>query len=135
MLYEELHPPEPLSKLVKCIWVMESSAGGSNQEERILPDGCTEIVFNLADPFEQQEADGSRERQPLTLLVGQMQRPVLIGPTGRVSLLGIRFWPAGAYPLLRLPQNEIANQILNLDSVLGGFARELQSRIAEANPI
>lgn len=135
MRYEEFHPPEPLSKLVKCVWIMESTAGGSDKHERIVPDGCTEIVFNLADPFEQLCADGSRERQPLTLLVGQMQRPVLIGPTGRVHLLGIRFWPAGAHPLLRIPQNEIANQVLNLDCVLGGFARELQSRIAEANSV
>ena len=132
MYYQELCPVEPLSKLVKCLWIMEGGADSSTDEERILPDGCAEIVFNLGDPFEQRHADGSRRRQPLTLLVGQMQRSLLIAPTGRVRLLGIRFWPGGAYPFLRLPQNEIANQVIDLGAVWGSLARELQSRIADA---
>lgn len=132
MRYEEFRPAEPLAKLVKCIWIMESKAPGSRAAERILPDGCTEIVFNLAEPFEQHGADGSTERQPLTLLVGQMQRPLLIAPTGKVQLMGVRFWPGGAYSFLMLPQTEIAGRVINLDAVWGSLALELQSRIAEA---
>jgi AraC-like DNA-binding protein len=133
MRYEEFHPAEPLAKLIKCFWMLESAAAPSVEPERILPDGCTEIVFHLADPFEQHDyADGTANRQPLALLVGQMRRHLLIKPTGRVSVLGVRFWPGGAYPFLAVPQDEIAGQVIALDAVWGAITRELHSRIADA---
>ena len=130
MLYEEITPVEPLSRYIKCFWVMQSPVSEPSRQERILPDGCTEIVFNLADPFTQQE-DDKTELQPLTLLVGQMRRHLLIAPSGRVQLVGVRFWPGGAYPFLRLPMDEIANKVIPLDLVWGAIGRELESRIRE----
>jgi AraC-like DNA-binding protein len=132
MLYEEITPVEPLTKYIKCFWVMQSPAAESTSQERILPDGCTEIVFNLADPFSQPDPDGKTQRQPLTLLVCQMRRLLLIAPTGRVQLVGVRFRPGGAYPFLRLPQDEIADRVIALDLVWGAMGRELESRIRES---
>ena len=132
MRYEEFRPAEPLADFIKCFWFLESGSAQSAGPERILPDGCTEIVFHLADPFDQHLSDGTTERQPLALLVGQMRRHLLIQPTGSVRVLGIRFWPGGAYPFLTLPQNEIAGRVISLDSVWGAVARELHSRIADA---
>ena len=132
MRYEEFHPCEPLAKFIKCFWVLESAAADSTGPERILPDGCTEMVFHLADPFDQHRLDGTTERQPLALLVGQMRGHLLIQPTGRVRVLGVRFWPGGAYPFLALPQNEIAGSVIALDSIWGAITRELHARIADA---
>ena len=129
MLYEEIAPTAPLARYIKCFWVMQSPE--SSSQERILPDGCTEIVFNLADPFTQQDLDNKTQRQPLTLLVGQMRRHLLIAPTGKVQLVGVRFWPGGAYPFLRLPQDEIADRVIALDMVGGAMGRDLESRIRE----
>jgi len=61
-----------------------------------------------------------------------MRRHLLIAPTGRVQLVGVRFWPGGAWPFLRLPQDEIADRVIALDQVWGSMARELESRIREA---
>lgn len=132
MQYEEFRPAEPLARFIKCFWVLESPEANSASPERILPDGCTEIVFHLGDPFDQHNSDGTTERQPLALLVGQMRRHLLIQPTGRVRVLGVRFWPGGAYPFLALPQNEIAGRVVALDSIWGTITRELHSRIADA---
>ncbi|MFY9571259.1 MAG: helix-turn-helix domain-containing protein [Blastocatellia bacterium] len=132
MRYEEFRPAEPLAKLIKCIWLMESEPDNSSDVERILPDGCTEIVFNFADPFYQHNPDGTTERQPLTLVVGQMLQALLIAPSQRVQLLGVRFWPGGAYPFLTVPQHEIAGQVIALDAVWGAISREIQSRLADA---
>ena len=132
MRYEEFRPTEPLTRFVKCFWVLESEAAISADPERILPDGCTEMVFHLGDPFDQHNSDGTTERQPLALLVGQMRRYLIIKPTGRVRVLGVRFWPGGAYPFLTLPQNEIAGRVVALDSIWGAVSRELHSRIADA---
>lgn len=132
MRYEEFRPAEPLARYVKCLWVLEGAAEPSADPERILPDGCTEIVFHLADPFDQHRTDGTSERQPLALLVGQMRGHLIIKPTGQVRVMGVRFWPGGAYPFLVLPQHEIAGQVISLDAVWGAMGRELHSRIADA---
>jgi AraC-like DNA-binding protein len=68
----------------------------------------------------------------MTLLVGQMRGHLLIQPTGAVQVLGIRFWPGGAYPFVSIPQNEIAGQVISLDSIWGKTGRNLHSRIFDA---
>jgi len=132
MRYIEFRPAPALADSIKCFWFLESASAPSASPERILPDGCTEIVFHLADPFDQYFSDGTTARQPLALLVGQMRRHLLIQPTGRVRVLGIRFWPGGAYAFVTVPQNEIAGSVIPLDSLWGAIASELHSRIADA---
>lgn len=133
MRYDEFHPSPPLDRFIKCIWSLESEAEHQPKPERILPDGCTEMVFHLADPFEQHNDDGSHACQPTALLVGQMRGHLLIQPTGRVRVLGVRFRPGGAYPFLAIPQSEITGRVIALDSIWGTIARELHSRIADAS--
>lgn len=132
MHYHEFRPAEQLAKFIKCFWVLEGPSSPSAGPERILPDGCTEIVFHIGDPFAQHNPNGTTEHQPLALLVGQMRHHLLIQPTGRVQVLGVRFWPGGAYPFLGVPQNEVAGRVIALDAIWGAITNELHSRIAEA---
>jgi AraC-like DNA-binding protein len=131
MQYKEFPAAEPLANYVKCFWVLEGGLAASEAAERILPDGCIEIIFNLGAPFKQHNADGSTQRQPLNLLVGQMRRHLLIEPTGIVRLLGVRFWPGGAHPFLMFPQAEITDRIIDLEAVLGGAVRDIESRFSD----
>jgi AraC-like DNA-binding protein len=133
MRYLEFPPTAALSRYIKCFWFLESEGSTGQPTERILPDGCTEIVFNLADPFAQHNADGSIRKQPLALLVGQMRRHLLIQPTGRVEILGIRFWPAGAYPFLAFPQDQIAERVLDFGDVSRGIVRDIHSRLSDSS--
>jgi AraC-like DNA-binding protein len=91
-----------------------------------------EVIFNLAEPFRQYDDDGSFQRQPLVLLIGQMRRYMLIEPTGTVRILGVRFWPGGAYPFITLPQHELADNVFGLDAVWGGIVPEIESRLRDA---
>jgi transcriptional regulator GlxA family with amidase domain len=49
-----------------------------------------------------------------------------------VRVVGVRFWPGGAYPFLEIPQDEIAGRVVALDSIWGAFGRELHLKIADA---
>ena len=132
MRYEEFRPSESLARFIKCFWVLESARAPSSSPERILPDGCTELVLHTGDPFDQHQPDGTTECQPLAMMVGQMRGHLLIQPTGRVRVLGVRFWPGGAYPFLAFPQDEVAGKVLSLDSIWGGATRQLHEKVAEA---
>jgi AraC-like DNA-binding protein len=130
MNYLETPPSPRLIRYIESVWRLEASEKPSSQAaERILPDGCTELIFNLADPFKRYHADGTVEIQPKMLIVGQMRGYATIAPAGRVKLFGIRFRPGGAYPFLRLPLHELTDKIINAETVWNHLGKELEEKV------
>ena len=126
MRYSEILPIPALTRFVECFWILENDAGpAATQPERLLPDGCIELILNFGEPFREHKDDGQEERQPQHLLVGQMTRPILIAPTGSVQLLGIRFHPGGTFPFFRIPMHELTNQVTDLRALSSDFQNDL----------
>ena len=123
MRYREIIPTQYLARFVECLWTLE---GGATAEpvypERILPDGGVELILNFGAQFREHKDNGQEERQPMSSLVGQITRPVLIAPTGLVQLIGIRFHPGGTFPFFRVPMDEVTNRIVEL----GALSRDLE---------
>lgn len=132
MKYREIEPSKRLANYIKCFWTLEARASGDAAPEPVMPDGCIELIFNLADPFMRYHADGTLERQPLSIVAGQMRSSALIEPSGRIDLFGVRFKHAGAFPFFRFPLNELTNNIVDLGSVWGSAGREIEARIFDA---
>jgi len=130
MRYCEIKPQSPLNHFVECFWTLASTAP-STQAERILPDGCVELILNFGAEFS-QHSDGKQETQPRNFLVGQMTGPIMISPTGLVELLGIRFHPGGTLPFLRMPLHEITNQVVELGALSSKLERDLLRVTAQA---
>ncbi len=127
MLYCEIKPQPPLNSFVECFWTLEGDGPSPDgTPERILPDGCVELILNFGARFS-QHSDGRRVLQPRHFFVGQMTGPILISPTGKVELLGIRFHPGGTAAFLRLPMNELTDQLAELGSLSSELERELLS--------
>ncbi len=132
MNYQEIRPSQFLSNHIKLFWSLNYlSEGEQSQSETILPDGCPEIVFNLSDRFKRLHPDFD-ETQPAALFAGQMSRGISIRPTGQVSLFGVRFHPAGAFPMSRFSVHELTDKIVDLTELLGSRGRELEERIGNA---
>lgn len=131
MEYKELGASPPLSSYIQRFWSLEFDAAHTAGPEIVLPDGCPEIVFNLSDRFRRLDQHKD-ELQPLALFAGQMIRRVLIHPTGRVRLFGVRFHPAGAYPLFDFPMDELSNQIVDLTSCIGRSGTRLEEKVNDA---
>jgi AraC-like DNA-binding protein len=108
----------------------EGSADAS--AETILPDGCPEIVFNLADRFQRIPESGDVETQASAIVSGQIRSRLLIRPTGRVRLFGVRFRPHAAAGFLGIGMSSLTDQVVALQSVVGSFSDELEAAIAEA---
>ena len=134
MRYGEIQPMPVLARFVECFWTLEDETGAAAvQPERLLPDGCIELILNFGESFQEHKDDGRKELQPLHLLVGQMTQPVLITPTGSVRLFGIRFHPGGTFPFFRMPMHELTNHITELAVLSGDFQRDL-IRCCEEKP-
>ena len=117
MKFSQHAPRGRLAPIVKTIWRARGTRAEFSAPEPIVPDGCVEIVFNLADPFVGE--DGTL--QPRALLAGQMTRPVVALPTGDVDLLGVRFRPARAGGALRVAMWQLQDCLLDASAVMPGL--------------
>ena len=132
MDYRELRPRPPLDQYIRCYWILRAPATPSMPLQRVLPDGCVEMVFNLGAPFERYDANGVAERQPMTLLVGPTTRHMSIAPTGVVRLIGIRFAPGGALPFLAAHPRDLRDVAPSLDDAALPFGPTLVDQLADA---
>jgi AraC-like DNA-binding protein len=131
--YREYPIRPALASLVKCVWSLESDRPIYNApRERILPDGCVELVFHFHDPFRTHFANGKSAMQPRSFVVGQMKRFLEIVPVGRMGLIAIRFYARGAYLFLPRSLNQVAAGVVDLREVLKSRADEWTERVALA---
>ncbi|MHC5209596.1 MAG: DUF6597 domain-containing transcriptional factor [Planctomycetota bacterium] len=131
MRYCEVPPPPPLQGFVRCFWILEhADEGGST--ERVLPDGCPELIVHYGAPMLRRTDDGRSEEQPAAIVSGQLRSAARLLPTGSIGMIGVRFEPWAAGPFLRESLHDLTDRIVPLDTLWGAYARELQERIAEA---
>ena len=118
--YEEFAPPPTLRPFVRVLWTYAAPAptGGV---QRIAPDGCSELVIDLAAPYEEAGEDGVFRPQPPVIFAGQMTRPMAIRPVGPVEIVAAKFEPDGARDFLERPLVEATDRRLDLTARLGGF--------------
>lgn len=116
MLYREYAPAPELAGLVDRYWSLEG-VNSLPEAEPLLPDGHSEIVVHLADPF----AGQGRE-----LWAGQLERAATLTPSRHICAFGVRFRPFGAWTLTGFLQDLTVGQIVALDAV---WKRDIAERI------
>jgi AraC-like DNA-binding protein len=124
-----IHPA--LISFVKCIWSLESDRAIYNAPwERILPDGCVELVFHFRDPFRTHFPKRKSAVQPQSFVVGQMNGFLEIVPAGRIGLIAVRFYARGAYLFFPRSLDQVAAGVVDLREVLKTCAAEWTDRVA-----
>ncbi len=108
--FKKIDPHPQLRPYVSTYWHL-SSAGADLPPccNRVLPDGFTDIIINLGDPFIQANDPA--------FIAGIMRRPLVVGLKGRLDLLGISFRPGMAGIFLDLPISELADRRVGLGEV------------------
>lgn len=96
---------------MECYWSITSTDGASGID-RILPDGCADIIIDLGT-------------NPHAFVVGTMSTALLTPRGPHASLFGIRFRPGTAFPFLGVPMREITDQRIALDALWGARAEPL----------
>ncbi|MFN3838335.1 MAG: DUF6597 domain-containing transcriptional factor [Brevundimonas sp.] len=119
--YREFAPPAALRPFVRVVWTYAAS-DPSPTIQRIAPDGCSELIFDIGAPYAEQGEDGVFRLQPPALFAGQMTRPLVMKPTGPTELVAVRFEADGARDFLGLPLSEATDRRLNMVERLQGFS-------------
>ncbi|HKV52408.1 MAG TPA: DUF6597 domain-containing transcriptional factor [Gemmatimonadaceae bacterium] len=99
--YAEHRPPPDLAASVMCAWTRRMSDGIGVAAHRVLPDGCSDILFVFAQ--------GEREIVSASV-VGPMTRPIVVqGPHPRLYV-GVRLAPGYAQAAFRVPASELTDR-------------------------
>lgn len=132
LLYREYDPHLALRCFVKCYWIWQTDLTHKwGTQERILPDGCTELLFDFGEPVRQNHSGASTSLAVKSQMAGQLSSAFEFRPPGAINVLGVRFHAHGIFPFLRLPLAEMTDRIVALHDVWNGLAKELGQRLIE----
>jgi len=103
-------PSLRLTPFVRNFWTMHSESPlAVSRKQRILPDGCIDMIFMRRSPAEDYAA----------CVAGTMTRPIFTELIGRVDYLGVRFAPGGFPHLFDAPPAELTDRVVPLDNLPG----------------
>jgi hypothetical protein len=119
--FSRYEPSPALAPYVRNYWTGRSDQClGTPIEQRIVPDGCIDIVVCRTDPTTSFS----------TRIVGTMTRPLVDTLQGTVDFLGIRFSPGGFSCFFDRPASDFTDQLVPLENLSG--ASILSRYIAQA---
>jgi AraC-like DNA-binding protein len=114
MDYQTFPPTEALSDFVKCFWTLTSPREDNPERQRIVPDGCMEMIIHCGDLYRQFKDDGNSFIQPRSFVFGQLTQPLEIVPTGVTEIMAVRFHPDGFIPFCTMPIAAMENRPVSL---------------------
>lgn len=141
--YVEQPAPAAIAAAIECVWsVSDRVVRASRPPDRVIPDGCPELIVHLADRYA-RVIDGRLVRQPAAFLAGTLSRPWIVQAPPRIATVGVRFRPGGVTALFgasiagtadrEVPPNELPPPIRALVAAIrGGRGPASARRAAEA---
>lgn len=114
--YRELAPPPALAGSVVCSWVQVIGDGATHHAQRVLPDGCVDLIWTESGP---------------PIAVGPATCATLARLPPRAALLGVRFRPGFAPLALGAPASELLDREVTLHDLWGRAAGALSDRVLE----
>lgn len=132
MNYQTFEPGKDLNAFVKCYWTLESPKEEHPQRQRIVPDGCIEMIFHYGDLYKQYTGNKEYIIQPKCFVIGQLTQPLEIEPTGETGIFSVRFHPEGFMPFATIPIKEMDNRAISLEQLFGNEGTKIESSILNA---
>jgi AraC-like DNA-binding protein len=114
--YAEFEPGPLLAGRVVCLWTLTVRDRGPVHVQRVLPDGCMDIIW----------IDGSPPQ-----VVGTMTRPSLVPVRAGTRVLGVRFHPGAAAGLLGITADAITDETVPLADLGDSRTRRLIAPVQE----
>ncbi len=133
MNYQVYNPSQELQAFVKCFWSLEGEAAAEPGRQRVLPDGCMEMIFHYGDLYRQYFEDGSSIIQPRSFVFGQITRFIEIAPTGISGMISARFLPEGFAPFITIPVTRLQEKANPIDEVFGEKGKQLEDAVINAS--
>jgi AraC-like DNA-binding protein len=133
MTYNTFQPQSSLESLIKFYWTLEVPYDPNNQKQIIVPDGCIEMTFNLADPIKKYLSETEYIINPNFVVMGQRTKSYYILPVGNVDSFAICFYPHGFANFVDAPLEALVDKEIPITELFGKTdGSELEKKIVAA---
>ena len=133
MSYQTFRPNSDLDALIKCYWTLQIPAEFNSEKQRVIPDGCMELIFILGDDVKRYISENDFIIQPRAIIVGQITEPFIIQPVGYVHCFAVRFYPYSVSNFIKIPLKKLENKETPIADIFGqSTADELERKIIYA---
>ncbi|HMO13890.1 MAG TPA: helix-turn-helix domain-containing protein [Pirellulaceae bacterium] len=133
MEYRVFSPGQTLKPLVKCYWTLAGDVADPATRQRIVPDGCQELIFHCGDPYRQYLNDDRSLVQPRCFVIGQLSEPLEIEALGKTEIFAARFWPDGLNYFISIEPEALTDTAVPINDVWGDTATELADAILNSS--
>ena len=131
MLYLQHIPAAPLASFIRMLWYARVDQA-AHLRERILPNGCVQVILNLARDYVIDCPEGRPDlHMPPAPVVGARSVYEIIDTSDMADLIGIVFSPGGFTPFASDAAHHFSNQTVALDAVWAADAQRLRDRLRE----
>ena len=114
--------PELRDRVAKIRWGYESIPAAAPVQERMVPDGSIQLLFDLAPAG----PDGVR-----AMVLGATSEPAVLQLAGRIEHMAVDLCPGAVTALFGLPARELSGQEVALGDLWGARAVEVRDRLLE----
>lgn len=137
MHYWRMRPDPRLRPWVLCYFLARPLAARPErppEEELLMPDGHSEIVFNVDSAYERWQVGQPEQRQVMreSYLIGGRSHSVLTRDIGAVTVAGVKLDPRALRWLIATPLSEFRDTTLSLRALNRAALLELEQRVAQA---
>lgn len=115
MIFKRISPPGELKNVVECYWIAENSNRLAVQE-KIIPDGFTEIIFHYGDPYLIRLKNSWKE-QSKSLFAGQITRHFYLQNTGVSGVIGIKLKPTAITHLYKISMDKFTDKVVDTSEI------------------
>jgi AraC-like DNA-binding protein len=131
VLYLERRPAAPLDQYVRMLWLTRAPEIRPRRE-RILPNGCVQLILNLERDFLRECPEGGPDL-PMApaLVVGGRSVYEIISSADMADLMGVVFEPDGFALFAGDAVDRFSNRSIALDDAWGAGTRALRDRLRE----
>ena len=117
MTYNQFTPHSNLTNYIDAYWTVKGDRKGL-ATEKILPDGCVDLIFNLGDDCKTDNGNFTMQNNKV-YLVGTMTTFKMTNINPDTNLLGIRFKPAAFSAFYKFSSlHEITDLTIEFDKAL-----------------
>jgi len=140
MRYWLMKPDPRLRSRVYCYYLAHpvpvgewDAAAAYKAEELLIPDGHSEIVFNLGGAFERRVAQGATPASVMreSYVIGGRSQSVLTRDLNRVTVAGVKLDPRLLHALIRAPLGDFGEDTVSLSDLGNRALMDLEQAVAQ----
>lgn len=139
MQVKHIFIPLQLRKYIKEMWVFEISGQIPETDLRLMvPNGLIRMIVPFRNNFSMTNKTGDfKTKDNQIYLIGVCDIPAFINSVNNnpSGMIGVEFYPRGAYRFFNMRQREIKNSTLSLDDLLGQTVKEVEERMTNTPSI